>query len=249
LLSVVVGPGRAAIATALYGTFNLAAVRSVDGSNDTALAFLVILALVLLSFSEREGRAGRMFFVASAVVFAWALVFKQFSWLLYPFVLRYMYCRRAPWRLHAAIAIGLAAVVTLPFFLGAPTDFLRNVFGGLTYHKNVWGLNLWSAIETISPDFIAAVTSVIPIIGIATLLFVMSELIRVGVDDLGVAIFQSLVVLFVVLFLARWTTSPYYTYASAVLAAAIALYQGPKALLPPTTKVYDANSDNTKSSS
>ncbi len=42
------GPERAALGTILYATFEPAVLRSLDGSNDTSLAFLILLAIALL---------------------------------------------------------------------------------------------------------------------------------------------------------------------------------------------------------
>lgn len=228
-LAPAVGPARAALATALYSTFSYAAYRSTDGSNDTSLAFLVVLATVLLAWSaraeltpQRRGQA-RVLFYASAVAFAWALLFKQFAWLLYPFIAMALRRRGAAWREHVVVSVGLTVLIVLPFALTAPIPFLRNVVGQVSAHPNVWGLNLWAGLQTWNSGLIRALIPVIPALGLIALAAVALVLLTRPVEDLGVALFQGLGLLFVALFLARWTTSTYYMFACAVLAAAVGL--------------------------
>jgi len=223
-LAAVIGPARAALATALYGAFGLAAYRSLDGSNDTALAFLVVFASTLLAFALTGGGARRALLIASAVMFSWALLFKQLAWALYPFVLAHLRRRGVDWRLHGLVTLGLTAALLVPFAVLDPAALWRSFSAALTFHQNVWGLNLWSVLRTIAPgavDALAPYLAPIPVLamGIAGVFFL-----RRPAPDLGGALLQGLAVLFVGLFTARWTTSPYYTFASAVLAAAIALY-------------------------
>jgi hypothetical protein len=222
-LAAVTGPARAAVSTALYGTFGLAAFRSVDGSNDTALAFLVVLASALLALALGGGPAPRVLFVASAVAFAWAILFKQLSWVLYPFVLAHLRKRGADWRLHGAIALGLAALVLLPFVWLDPAALWRSFSAALTFHQNVWGLNVWAVVRPAAPAVVDALAPYLSAVPVAAMAVAGAFFLRRPSPDLGVALLQSAAVLFIGLFTARWTTSPYYTFAGAVLATAIAL--------------------------
>jgi hypothetical protein len=222
-LAACVGPARAAIATALYATFGQAAALSVDGSNDTSLAFLLVLAIVLLAFSERRLPGDRIYFYASAIAFAWALAFKEFAWLLYPFILTHLYRRGDTWLRYAAVSFIPAAILTLYFFALSPGDFLHNVAGEITVHKDIFGVNLWSGLHAIAPQAVDAVRPVLPIIGLIAGAAIAIPLLLRPARLLSTAIFQGLAVIFVALFFPRWTAAPYYAGAAAVLTAAIAL--------------------------
>jgi hypothetical protein len=222
-LAPCVGPARASLATALYATFGEAAFRSLDGSNDTGLAFLVVLAVVLLAWSERPDRGSHTLFYASAAAFAWALLFKEFAWLIYPSVVMYLRRRGADWRSYVAISLGLVVVVILPFFLWAPSRFIHSGLGVVSYHQGVWGLNLWAALARFAPGPVHTITPLIQILALAAVAAVGLAMLTRPASNLGVALFQGLGLLFVLFFLLRWTTSPYYTFAGAVLAAAVAL--------------------------
>ncbi|MGI8550144.1 MAG: hypothetical protein ACR2PL_04985 [Dehalococcoidia bacterium] len=223
-LALFVGPARAAFATALYATFGLAAFRSLDGSNDTSFAFLLLLAIVLLAFSERSEKGSRALFYASAIIFALALLFKQFASLIYPFVVLYLWRRGAAWYRYAAVSLGVVALICLPFFLGAPSDFLNSMITALGYHENIWGLNLWSGLKPYAPDFIDGLRPMLSLITLFAIVGTAALLVRWHAPNLGGALLQGLMLLFVALYLARWSTSPYYTSAGAILAAAIALF-------------------------
>ena len=222
-LALAVGPAPAALATALYGTFEPAILRSLDGSNDTSLAFLAMLAIALLAWSERAHRFRFLLFYASAVAFGWALLFKPLAWLLYPPVAAYLRRRRALWRSYVSVSLGLAVLVTLPFFLAAPAPFVRNIAAGLSFHQHVSGLNLWSALASVQPQMIAALTPIMPVLDVLAIALAALLAVLRPAPSLGRALWQSLLVTFVALFLARYSTGSYYAFAAAILAAALAL--------------------------
>ena len=90
-LAPVAGTARTALCVALYGTFELAAATSVDGTNDIGAAFMVLAAAVCLAWSDTARargwapRLGRTFSIASAVFLAWALLYKATTWPFFPF--------------------------------------------------------------------------------------------------------------------------------------------------------------------
>lgn len=218
-----VGPARAAMVTALYATFLIASRIAMDGSNDTSFALVFVCAVVLLAFSERATRWSVPLFYASAFMFAWALLFKQFAVLIYPFVVLYLRSRGADWRKHAATTVGLAAIVTLPFFLTAPSGFKRNVLDIAYSKQEIWGLNLWAGLKPLAPGLVKTLDPAIPVINFVAVAGLALLLILRPITNLGLALLRGLLLLFVALYLARWTTTPYYTGAGAILAAAIAL--------------------------
>jgi hypothetical protein len=228
-LALRVGPVPAAIATALYGTFSAASFRALDGSNDTGLGLLVVLAVALLAMSERGGRGSRALFYASAIAFAWALLFKQFAWFLYPFVAAYLWRRDSEWLHYVGVSLAVVVLAVVPFLLMAPLDFVHDVLvGGATYHKNVWGVNIWAALEPDAPRVIHALAPYLVVVPVLAVALVMAAVLVRPASNLGFSLFRGLGALFVALYLARWTTPPYYTFAGAVLAAAIALLPYPQ---------------------
>lgn len=206
VLGFVVGPGRAALAASLYATFGMAAYLALDGSNDTSLTFLCLLAVTLLAFSEQWTRYERPLFLASAFVFAWANTFKHFAWVFFVFVIIYLIVSGRNWRTYLGVNVGVAAFVILPFFLTAPKDFIVNV-SRLGAHSVIWGLNLWSAINsaTGSSNLVpnGLVVSLIDYTATAVLFIFF---LRRPATSLAGALTQGAAVLFVLLFLADWTT-------------------------------------------
>ncbi len=71
----------------------------------------------------------------SALLFGLGIALSQFSWVLFPFFLLYLWQHTAPRAavLAACIATASAAVLTLPFFLWSPHAFL---FGVLSHWQN-----------------------------------------------------------------------------------------------------------------
>jgi len=221
-LTLVVGPGQAAMATALYATFNLAAFRSLDGSNDVSLSFLLVLATVLLAWSERAGGSSRWLFYASAVTFGWAMLFKQFAILTYPFIVLYLRRRGLAWQRHATIAVSLVILIIMPFFVTAPVDFSRR-FLRLGAHDDVWGLNMWTALGSMMPSLVEGIRPALPIVTVVAIVIVGVWLMTHPAPSIGGALAQGLGLLFTTLFLANWTTSSYYVGASALVALVVAL--------------------------
>lgn len=207
LAGLAVGWERASLPAMLYGTWGIAAFRTVDGGNDVAAAFLVVVALVLLALP------GRAAFVASALAFGWALAFKQFALLVLPAVLRHLAAARAPWRGYAAVALGLAALMTLPFLVMDPGAFLGQQVAALTFHEEVWGANLLHALRFRGAD----------VEGVVGLFFALELALTVGaialvativrVPTIGAAALIACAVVAIPLLFARWTTQSYYVYA------------------------------------
>lgn len=219
-LAIAAGPARAALGTVLYAGFQPAILRSLDGSNDTSLAFLILVAVVLLVVWRRSSLT--VLFYASAFMFGWALLFKSFTWLIYPFVVNHLRRRSEPWRRYAAIGIGLAALVCFPFAVTAPGGFARNVLAGLSFHRRPFGLDLWVVLRHTGIEH--AGIQVAPVLVVVAVLITGIVFLRYPTEDLGGALFQGSGVVLVSLFFARYATSSYYTFVFAVLAAALILW-------------------------
>ena len=233
-LAPLVGSVRATLVTMGYSTFGLAAYFAMGGSNDTSFAFLIVLSLVLLAYSQsRSVPSGWRIacFVASAAFFGWSILFKQFAWMIYPFVVLALRQRGQRWLLHLAIAGGGAVLAMLPFFVDSPTGVLRNLTRrGID--NDIWGLNIWSILKSFSPALAESLTSFITLPSLILTLVVFVVLLPGTTGDLGAAVLRGLLVIGTLLLTSVWTTFPYYTGASAVLAVAIALYQVPVLTTP-----------------
>ena len=228
-LAPVVGTVRATLVTMLFGTYGMAANFAMDGSNDTSFSFLMVLALVLLVYSQSTPtpKAARAtIFIVSAFIFGWAILFKQFAWMIYPFIALALRQRGERWVLHATIAVGGAVLVMLPFVVDAPSGVVRNLTRrGI--ENDIWGLNIWSLLKSFSPGLAQPLTAFITLPSVILTLVVFLALLPGTTSDLGAAVLRGLLVMGTLLVTSVWTTFPYYTGASAILAVAIALYGFP----------------------
>ena len=232
-LAPLVGTVRAALVTMLYGTYAQAAQFSVDGSNDTSFAFLVVLAMTLLVYSQWERvppGTRAVLFILSALFFGWAILFKQFAWFIYPFVALALRQRRERWRLHAVIAVGGAIVVMLPFFLNDPAGVVHNLGrSGIT--NDIWGLNVWNILTSFAPG-IATLRPYITLPSLVLALAVLVVQLPWTTADPGGAVLRGLLAIGTLLVTAVWTTYPYYTGMAAILAVAVACSGAPALARP-----------------
>jgi hypothetical protein len=216
-----VGWDRVALPAMLYATWGIGAFRAVDGSNDVSAAFMVVLALAVLVFADRDTRAGRIAFVLSAVVFGWAVAFKQFAIVILPLVLRHLAVAHRDWRRYGLVSLATIAVLVVPFLVWDAGAFLSQQLATLTFHKETWGANLLALLQ----EFMD-VTPLVPIFFAAEIILTLTAfalLLRARLRTVGVATFAGCGVILVALLLARWTTQPYYAYLGGVAAMALAL--------------------------
>jgi hypothetical protein len=205
----------------LYATWGIGAFRAVDGSNDVSAAFLVAAALALLVFADVDTRLGGAAFVLSAVVFGWAVAFKQFNVVLLPLVVRHLAVEGRDWRRYALISVGVAVAFILPFFLWGPGPFLSQQLATLTFHTEVWGANFPALLQQY-----VDVTGLLPFFFAAEILVTLGALalaLRARLPTLGVATLAGCGVILIALLFARWTTQPYYAYLGGVAAMGLAL--------------------------
>ena len=150
IVGVRVGFAAAALPAMLYAGWGTAGYRTVDGSNDVSASALVVLACVALAFaipritaptSPWPDRA----LIVSAVLFGWAIAFKQFAILILPPIARWLAVSGATWRRYVVIAIGVAATFIAPFFVRDPLAFINAQINALSFHQDIWGTNLLHA--------------------------------------------------------------------------------------------------------
>ena len=209
-----------ALPAMLYASWGAAGFHAIDGSNDVSASFVLVLALALAVFAA-PSRGGRFAFFASALVFGWAMAFKQFAVLALPPLLRHLAVAGASWRRYALAAIGTTAALVLPFLIMDPGAFLEQQLALFTFHQQTWGANLLAVAARFGDP-----TLLLPIFFVLELLLTFAVLaiaLRWSIPTLGAAALAASGAILVPLLLARWTTQPYYVYVGAIVACGIGL--------------------------
>jgi len=229
-LAPIIGTGRASLYTALYATFGLAASTAVDGTNDGGLAFLLVGSGVLLAWSEfartkmaSPAVASGCFFAGSAF-FAWALLFKAFSWPYLPFVAAYLFRTDPAAARRFLTTVGVLCVAfTAPFLVFSPGGFMTNVYHGFVFHgAYYYGMNVWTGLlfSGVPLDPRSALVSYSFAIIVLSLII---ELLLYPSRSLGGAFLRGTAVIVTALLLAHFSTSSYYTFAATMFIAALGL--------------------------
>jgi len=216
------GMANVALPAMLYAAWGTAGFRALDGQNDVSGSLLVVLALVALVFAEREGRWSNGALVVSAVLFGWAIAFKQFAVLVLPPVARYVAVRGAGWRRYVLVVVGVVAAFIAPFFVRDPGAFVDKQIAALTFHDEIWGANILNTLSQHGdPTMLVPMFTAFSLAG--TLGLVLLTL-RWRIPSLGAAALAGAGIVMLPLLLARWTTQPYYVYVGAIAACGIALF-------------------------
>lgn len=215
-----------ALPAMLYGAWGIAGYRAIDGSNDVSASALVVFACVALVFATGPGvthsRRSSAALILSAVLFGWAIAFKQFSLLIFPPVVRYLAVSGFNWRRYALVALGVTTAFVFPFFIRDPGAFVNDQFGALAFHEEIWGTNLLNTLKTFGdPSPLTPLFTAIELFGTLALTALAAG--RWRPPSLGAAVLSgSGIVMFALLF-AKWTTQPYYAYVGAIVAVGLAL--------------------------
>jgi len=219
------GVGRTALAAGLLAVSSTNVLIGVDGSNDTGLLFLLVLAVLALAYAMRGfggARATMALYAAGAILFGWALAFKALVWIAFPFVLRTVAPERR--RFFVLVTVGVAAAFCARYLLWSPVSFFQSIVAGFTSHQNVWGFNVWSALAASHPALMDAVmAATLPVAIFATLFTAMTVWTR-RPGTLGEALLQSCIVLATMLLFARWTSLAYYAFLIGVFALSVATF-------------------------
>jgi hypothetical protein len=222
LLAPVCGYARTAVGIAFFGVCPLSLAFSVDGSNETTLTFLSVAALVFLAHAERAGGVARTWFCTGcAVAFGWAMAFKEFSWVLFPFVIQCVAINVR--RSMIVISLVVASIFIIPAFLANPTAFVGSLLGGLTSHRTVWGFNVWAAHGLSSGSGFSVVGARALAAAIALLAAVVFW--ERKCHTLTDAIVAPILVLTVAFLLVPWSSVAYYTYTFGLAVAAFVVFR------------------------
>jgi hypothetical protein len=221
-----VGFDRIALPAMLYAAWGIAGYRAIDGSNDVSASALVVFACVALVFATSAGerpsaRASNVVFLLSAVLFGWAIAFKQFSLILLPPVARWLAVSGANWRRYTLVALGVTTAFCLPFFLWDPLAFFDDQLKALTFHEEIWGTNLLHTLGQYGdPRALVPLFALIEIVG--TLALVTIAAWRWRPQSLGAAVLAGAGIVMFALLFAKWTTQPYYAYVGGIVAVGLA---------------------------
>lgn len=222
------GFDRVVIPAMLYATWLFSSFHAGDGSNDSAAALLVVVAIVLLAL--HEVRPARSLFIASAICFGWALAFKQFAALFLVPILAALAAERAalrPWRAYAALSLGTAAAFVLPFLVRDPQAFIGQQVAGLTFHTALSGINIPLGLAGLG---IALPPLVAPVLQLAVLAALLGWSVARRAAGIGRATLLGTLAMLAALLLAGWTSQAYWLYAAATGLLGVALLEdGPVA--------------------
>ena len=219
-----------ALPAMLYGAWGVAGYRAIDGSNDVSASALVVFACVALVFAtssrprdgSRAARSSTVALLLSAVLFGWALAFKQFSVLIFPPVVRYLAVSGFNWRRYTLVALGVTTLFVLPFFIRDPGAFVNNQFGALAFHNEIWGTNLLNTLKQLGdPQGLLPLFTAIELFGTIALVALAAGLWRP--PSLGAAVLAGAGIVMFALLFAKWTTQPYYAYVGGIVACGLAL--------------------------
>ena len=227
-LGLRLGFENVALPAMLYAAWGVAGYRAIDGSNDVSASALVVFACVALAFVTPSGErvAARphdnIALVVSAVLFGWAIAFKQFSLLLLPPVARWLAVGGFAWRRYVIVALAVTAAFCLPFFVRDPLAFFDDQLKALTFHEDIWGANVLHMLKRFGdPQALIPMFALLETIGTIALVALASW--RWRPPSLGAAVLAGAgIVLFALLF-AKWTTQPYYAYVGGIVACGLAL--------------------------
>ena len=220
------GFATVALPAMLYAAWGIAGYRAIDGSNDVSASALVVFACVALVFVTPAGstpsRRSSAALILSAVVFGWAIAFKQFSLLILPLVVRYLAISGQRWRRYALVALGVTTAFVLPFFIRDPGAFVGDQLAALTFHDEIWGTNLLNTFKRFGdPQALIPLFTAVEIFG--TLALVVLGAWRWRPPSLGAAVLAGSGIVMVALLFAKWTTQPYYAYVGGIVAVGLAL--------------------------
>jgi hypothetical protein len=225
-LAPIVGVACAALCVALYA---LCSGSIPTGTNDIGLAFVALSAILLLAWSEKlEGRdtcrrAGSICFQASAVFFAWAMIFKALFWPFVPFIVAYLWRKdQGAAKRYLLTTALLCELALLPCWVPWPYGLIGNVYRGFVYHNGMfWGINLWNALQAagfpVHPaGIVTKITDNVVVIGVCLTLLRPSA-------SLGEALMRGSGTLATALLLSQYTPCVYWAFASTMFVVALAL--------------------------
>jgi hypothetical protein len=205
-------------AMAVYATLGNMIFTSADGSNDTSTGAVLLLAVVAAAWAWDGGWDRRRVLVA-ALTAALALATKQttaFVVLLLAVAVWEIAGRRVVTRYLVVIAAALL-IISVPFLLLGPLQYLRGLVAFAGVHLDVYGWNIWTFAQGLRwhvPDpGPAAFINVA--LTLAALLFVL----RQRMTSITRATFFGTLVTLVLFLTARWDSFSYFAMIAPLILA------------------------------
>ncbi|HEV2251218.1 MAG TPA: hypothetical protein VGT60_12005 [Candidatus Limnocylindria bacterium] len=216
-----IGPGRAALVTAMYGTYLFGTFRALDGDNNSTLALLFLGASLLLMRAETPDRAGRIAFWASVPVLALGILMKQLAWPVYAFIALYLAgTRRGRW--HVAATLAVVGLAILPFAIDDP-GMLPRMLAVVGNKPTVYGLNLLGILQMFDPALAARLIPATLVVQVGVAALAAVALTRTGSRDIPDALTRSLGVMLALMLLSSWTSPAYYMFMGSILLLVVAV--------------------------
>lgn len=203
-------------ALAVYAGASNLVLLATDGSNDTGVGALVLVAILALGWSIDRGLDDASL-VLAGVLAALALSSKQIA---LPLVLApaiYLVNGHG-WRTagrYLAVIGAVLLLVSLPFLVQGPLTYMQGLVRFVGVHQDIYGWNLWAFAQGMgwTPWDVGPATLLNVVVSVVALLVLLVLPLRRPSS----ALLAGVVVLLVILLSARWTTYAYF----ALLAPAV----------------------------
>lgn len=222
-------------ALALYAAAPNLVLLATDGSNDTGVGALLLLAAAAAAWAVRRGDHAALLTAGAAAGLAAAT--KQLA-LPICVALAAFVVRQLGWRTALAYLGGAAwllAVVSLPFLLMGPAEYVEGLLSFIGAHDDVYGWNIWTFVQGLGgrawePEPASVLTLLVAGVALIGLLVVPWR-------SLAGALAGGAAATLLIMFAARWTTYAYFGLVWPVLLAVpLALAWERPALPQPTTE-------------
>ncbi|HYM51919.1 MAG TPA: hypothetical protein VEW45_00355 [Candidatus Dormibacteraeota bacterium] len=213
-------------ALAIYAGASNLVLLATDGSNDTGVGALVLIAIIALGWSIDHGLDDASLMLAG-IWAALAVSSKQIA-LPLVLVLAIYLVRRHGWRparRYLAAAGAILLLISIPFLLQGPVTYVEGLFRFVGVHEDIYGWNIWAFAQGMGwtpwDQGPATILNVV-VSAIALLALLVLPLRRPS----G-ALLAGVAALLVVLLSARWTTYAYFALLAPVVLAlpAVAIWE------------------------
>ncbi len=184
-----------------------------DGSNDNSAIFLLLLSVLLLLFAlkKKSSRWG----MASAVVLAFASVFKHYVGFYLIFFIPYLwhFSKKLLYlKSYMKIFFLTMSIIAIPFLISAPSGFMRSLFFiEIGNYHDTWGWNVWVLMRdglglTFTKNTMWVVRTVL------TVSIIVGFFSTTKFHSLKNVAIAGSISLFVYLILSNWTSYAYFTF-------------------------------------
>jgi hypothetical protein len=203
-------------ALAVYAGASNLILLATDGSNDTGVGALVLVAILALGWSIERGLDDASL-IQAGVWAALAVSSKQIALplvlVLAVYLVRHHGWRRA--RRYLAVSGAVLLLISLPFLVQGPITYLQGLFRFVGVHQDIYGWNIWAFAQGMgwTPWELGPATVLNVVLSAIALL----ALLVLPLRRPSTALLAGVVALMVVLLTARWTTYAYFALLAPVV--------------------------------